>query len=90
MKGNGNSRALFIIDLLAIYSFFFIVFGYYRGESSIPFGGGLLMGFIGFSWFFISINFNICKVKLIVFQNAISSDILMRPACMESCERAEE
>ncbi len=63
MQGNGNSRVLFVIDLLAIYTFFFIVFAYYRGNVFIPYGGGLLMGFIGFSWFFISISFNICKVN---------------------------
>ena len=63
MQGNENSRVLFVIDLLAIYTFFFIVFAYYRGDSVIPFGGSLLMGLIGFSWFFIAINFHICNVN---------------------------
>jgi FlaA1/EpsC-like NDP-sugar epimerase len=63
MQGNGNSRVLFVIDLSAIYTFFFFVFAHYRGDPSIPFEGALLMGLIGFSWFFISISFNICKVN---------------------------
>lgn len=63
MQYSGNSRILFLIDLLAIYAIFFIVFTFYCGYSSIPFKGNLLMGFIGFVWFFISINFDICKVN---------------------------
>jgi len=63
MHQNGNSRPLFVIDLLAIYAFFFAVFAYYKGASSIPFKGNLLMGLIGFLWFLISINFHICKVN---------------------------
>jgi Undecaprenyl-phosphate glucose phosphotransferase len=63
MQQNGNNRFLFLIDLLAIYTFFFTVFIYYEGYSSIPFKGNLLMGIIGFMWFFISINFPICKVN---------------------------
>ena len=63
MQKNGNNRFLFLTDLLAIYSFFFIVFVYYEGYSPIPFTGNLLMGLIGFLWFFISVNFHICKVN---------------------------
>ena len=63
MQQNGNNRFLFLTDLLAIYSFFFIVFTYYKGNTSIPFEGNLLMGLIGFLWFIISINFNICKAN---------------------------
>jgi Undecaprenyl-phosphate glucose phosphotransferase len=63
MKQNGNNRFLFLIDLLAIYVFFFGVFTYYEGYSSIPFKGSLLMGLIGFLWFFLSVNFHVCKVN---------------------------
>jgi exopolysaccharide biosynthesis polyprenyl glycosylphosphotransferase len=63
MQANGNNRFLFLIDLLGIYAFFFVVFTYYEGYSSIPFKGNLLMGIIGFLWFFISINFHVCKVN---------------------------
>jgi len=63
MKRNGNNRFLFIIDLLALYVFFFFIFTYYEGHSPIPFKGNLLMGIIGFLWFFISINFEVCKVN---------------------------
>jgi len=63
MQRNSNSRALFVTDLIAIYTFFFIIFTYYRGASSIPIKGILLVGLIGFLWFLISISFNICKVN---------------------------
>jgi Undecaprenyl-phosphate glucose phosphotransferase len=63
MQQNGNNRFLFLIDLLAIYVFFFCVFTFYEGYSSIPFKGNLLMGLVGFLWFFISINFQVCKVN---------------------------
>jgi Undecaprenyl-phosphate glucose phosphotransferase len=63
MQPNGNNRFLFLIDLLAIYAFFFGVFTYYEGYSSIPFKGNLLMALIGFLWFFISVNFHVCKVN---------------------------
>ncbi len=63
MKQNGNNRFLFLIDLFAIFAFFFGVFTYYEGYSSIPFQGSLLMGLIGFLWFFLSINFHVCKVN---------------------------
>ena len=63
MQQNGNNRFLFLIDLLAIYLFFFGVFTYYEGYSSVPFKGNLLMGLIGFLWFFISVNFHVCKVN---------------------------
>jgi Undecaprenyl-phosphate glucose phosphotransferase len=63
MQQNGNSRFLFLIDLLAIYSLFFIVFTYYEGSNSIPFSSNALMGLIGLIWFIISINIQICKVN---------------------------
>ena len=63
MQPNGNNRFLFLLDLLAIYAFYFCVFAYYEGYSAIPFQGNLLMGIVGFLWFFISINFHVCKVS---------------------------
>ncbi len=63
MQKDGNSRALFVLDLTIIYGCFFGVYVYYKGWIAIPFKAVLLMGFVGSLWFFIAINSNISRVN---------------------------
>lgn len=60
---NGNSRALFIIDLTIMFTFFFVVFTCYTGGTMVPLKGSILMGLIAIYWFLISVNSNILKIS---------------------------
>ena len=63
---NGNSRILFIIDLLILFAFFFAVFTYYNGGTMIPFKGIILMALIVFYWLLISVNSDILKINRLI------------------------
>ena len=60
---NGDSRILFIIDLLILFAFFLAVFIHYNGGTMVPFRGLILMAVIVFYWLLISINSDILKVN---------------------------
>ena len=74
---NGNSRILFIIDLIFILFYFFVVFAFYKGGTMIPLKGNILMGLIIFYWFFISINSDILKINRLTNNLKILKDILI-------------
>lgn len=60
--GNGNSRAIFILDLLIIYLSFFYLNFVYHGDTLVSPKALLLMGVIALSWFLICTNSSILKV----------------------------
>jgi Undecaprenyl-phosphate glucose phosphotransferase len=60
---NGNSRILFIIDLVILYGAFLAVFRHYTGLTLIPLKGSILMGLIVAFWFLISVNSDILKIS---------------------------
>ena len=74
---NVNSRSLFIIDLLIMFTFFFVVFTYYNGGTMIPLKGNILMGLIAIYWFLISINSDILKISRLSPANKVLKDILI-------------
>ena len=74
---NGNSRILFIIDLIFILFYFFVVFAFYKGGTMIPLKGNILMVLIIFYWFFISINSDILKINRLTNNFKILKDILI-------------
>jgi Undecaprenyl-phosphate glucose phosphotransferase len=63
---NGDSRILFIIDILILFAFFFAVFTYYNGGTMIPFKGIILMALIVFYWLIISVNSEILKINCLI------------------------
>ena len=78
MKKNGfSARAVFITDLFVIYACFALVFIHYNGWSLLPLKAALLMGYIGFLWFFIALSSSISNVDsktvvLNVFKNTLT------------------
>ena len=74
---NGNSRILFIIDLILMFTFFFVVFKYYTGGTMIPLKGTILMGLIVIYWFLISVNSNILKINRLSKTINVLKDILI-------------
>jgi len=56
MQDTGNSRTIFIFDLMIIYSCFAAVYSYLHGIETVPVNGVELMLGISVFWFFISIN----------------------------------
>ena len=74
---NGNSRILFIIDLILMFIFFFIVFRYYTGGTMIPLNGNILMGLIVIYWFLISVNSDILRINRLSNAIKVSKDILI-------------
>jgi Undecaprenyl-phosphate glucose phosphotransferase len=74
---NGNSRSLFITDLVIMFTFFFVVFKYYTGGTMVPLKGNVLMGLIVIYWFLISVNSNILKINRLSETIAVSKDILI-------------
>ena len=74
---NGNSRSLFIIDLIIMFTFFFVVFTYYNGGTMIPLKGNILMGLIAIYWFLISINSDILKISRLSPTIKVLKDILI-------------
>ena len=74
---NGNSRILFIIDLILMFTFFFVVFKYYTGGTMIPLKGNILMGLMVIYWFLISVNSDILRINRLSSTIKISKDILI-------------
>ena len=74
---NGDSRILFIIDLLILFAFFFAVFTYYNGGTMIPLKGIILMGLIVVYWFLISINSDILKINRLFSPVKVLKNILI-------------
>ena len=78
MKKNGFfARAVFVTDLFVIYVCFGLVFIHYKGWSPLPLKAVLLMGYIGFLWFFIALSSSISNVDsktvvLNVFKNTLT------------------
>jgi len=60
---NGNSRLIFIFDLVAMYAAFYCTYYYYNGNAMIPFRAMLLMGFVALMWFFICINSSVVRIN---------------------------
>jgi Undecaprenyl-phosphate glucose phosphotransferase len=74
---NGNSRILLIIDLILMFTFFFIVYTHYNGRSMIPLKGNILMGLIFIYWFLISVNSDILRINRLSSTIKIFKDILI-------------
>ena len=74
---NGNSRILFILDLLIMFVFFFVAFTYYNGGTMIPLKGNILMGLIVIFWFLISVNSDILKINRLSNTINVLKDILI-------------
>ena len=78
MKKNGiSARAIFITDLFVIYACFGLVFIHYNSWGLLPLKAVLLMGYIGFLWFFIAISSSISNIDsktvvLNVFKNTLT------------------
>jgi Undecaprenyl-phosphate glucose phosphotransferase len=74
---NGNSRILFIIDLIIMFTFFLVVYTYYNGGTMIPLKSNFLIGLIVIYWFLISVNSDILKINRFVNTNKVLKDILI-------------
>ena len=74
---NGDSRILFIIDLLILFAFFFAVFIYYNGGTMIPFKGVILMATIVFYWLLVSVNSDILKINPLISPVKVMKNILI-------------
>lgn len=74
---NGESRTLFVIDLLILFAFFFAVFTYYNGGTMIPSKGIILMVLIVIYWFLISINSDILKINRLYSPFKLVKNILI-------------
>ena len=60
---NGNSRLIFVLDLVAMYAAFYCTYYHYNGNAMIPFRAMLLMGFVAMMWFFICINSSVVRIN---------------------------
>ena len=60
---NGNSRLIFILDLMVMYASFYGTYYHYKGHAMISFHAMLLMGFVALMWFFICINSDIVRIN---------------------------
>ena len=60
---NGNSRLIFILDLLVMYAAFYGTYYHYNGHAMIPFRAMLLMGFVALIWFLICINSSVIRIN---------------------------
>jgi len=60
---NDNSRLIFILDLVIMYTAFYGTYYHYNGHAMISFRAMLLMGFVALMWFFICINSNVVRVN---------------------------
>jgi Undecaprenyl-phosphate glucose phosphotransferase len=74
---NGNSRILFITDLVIMFTCFFFVFKHYTGGTMVPLKGNVLMGLIVIYWFLISVNSNILRINRLSKIMTVSKDILI-------------
>jgi hypothetical protein len=72
---NGNSRILFITDLIIMFTFFFLVFKYYTGGTMVSLKGNVLMGLIVIYWFLISVNSNILRINRLSTTLTVFKDI---------------
>jgi len=59
---NGNSRLIFVLDLVMMYAVFYGTYYHYNGHAMIPFRAMLLMGFVALMWFFICINSSVVRI----------------------------
>jgi len=60
---NGNSRFIFIFDLVIIIAAFYGIYLQYNGHSMISLKAILLMAFVALMWFLISINSNVVRIN---------------------------
>ena len=60
---NGNSRFIFIFDLVIIYAAFYGIYLQYNGHTMISLKAILLMAFVALMWFFISINSGVVRIN---------------------------
>jgi len=60
---NGNSRLIFILDLVIMYAAFYGIHMLYKDHTMIPLKAMLLMLFVALMWFFISINSNVVRIN---------------------------
>ncbi|MCB2148590.1 MAG: undecaprenyl-phosphate glucose phosphotransferase [Deltaproteobacteria bacterium] len=74
---NGNSRSLFIIDLIIMFAFFFAVFNHYQGATMVPLRGNILMGIIVIYWFLISVNSDILRINRLSNTITVLKNILI-------------
>ena len=74
---NGDSKILFIIDLLILFAFFFAVFTYYNGGTMIPFKGIILMALIVVYWFLICVNSDILKINRLISPVRVLQNVLI-------------
>jgi FlaA1/EpsC-like NDP-sugar epimerase len=74
---NGNSRILFITDLVIMFTCFFFVFKHYTGGTMVPLKGNILMGLIVIYWFLISVNSDILRINRLSNSISVSKDILI-------------
>ena len=61
---NGNSRLIFVLDLVVMYAAFYATYYHYNGHAMIPFRAMLLMGFVALMWFLISINSSVVRIDI--------------------------
>lgn len=74
---NGDSRILFIFDLLILFVFFFAVFNYYNDGTMIPLKGIILLGLIVIYWFLISVNSDILRINRLINPFNILKNVLI-------------
>ena len=60
---NGNSRLVFILDLVVMCASFYGTYYHYNGHAMITFRAMFLMGFVALMWFIICINSNIVRIS---------------------------
>ncbi|MEA1945803.1 MAG: undecaprenyl-phosphate glucose phosphotransferase [Thermodesulfobacteriota bacterium] len=60
---NGNSRFIFILDLVIIFAAFYGIYLQYNGHTMISLKAILLMAFVALMWFLISINSNVVRIN---------------------------
>jgi len=74
---NGNSRLIFILDLVVMYAAFYGTYYHYNDHVMIPFRAVLLMGFVALMWFLISINSNLVRIDRRSKVAPVLTDILV-------------
>jgi len=60
---NGNSRLIFILDLVIMYTAFYGTYYHYNRHAMISLKAILLMGFVSLMWFFVCINSNVVRIN---------------------------
>ena len=64
MVKKSTSAAIFIIDLLIMYTCFFGVYTLIRGFNHISLGTVMLLAYIGLAWFIIAVNSSVTNVNI--------------------------